>query len=153
LPVNYFQMGDNVWLGDAAFPPSDDLTDLVYYLTDSIGLSTQAVEGQTGLFFEYDPTDPSPTIGGKTLAADLDQGPYDQGPEVESRNDNLIFSTPVLTDDIKVKGRIKVHVFVSSDRPDTDFAFRLTEVYPDGRSIALGQIIQRMRFKLAYRFQ
>ena len=41
-------------------------------------------------------------------------------------------------------------LYVSSDRLDTDFAIRLTNVYPDGRSMLLSDGIQRMRFRNGY---
>ena len=46
-----------------------------------------------------------------------------------------------------MKGTGRVHLFVSSNRPDTDFGYRLTDVYPDGRSMLLVDNIQRMRFR------
>ncbi len=148
--VNYFQMGDNVWLNTTSFPPSDASAEISYFLRDDMALSLDPGAIPVEKIFIYDPTDPSPTIGGKTLSPDLEQGPFDQSADVESRNDKLMFTTPLLTNDIVVKGRIKAHLIVTSDRPDTDFALRLTEVYPDGKSVALGQIIQRMRFRSGY---
>ncbi len=149
-PVTYFQMGDSKWLASTTFPPDGETEDEQYYLRQDMSLSPMLSGSAQTMSFDYDPEDPSPTVGGKTLSQDLDQGPYDQAPLVESRNDNLIFTTPVLTDDLPVKGRIRVKLYVSSDRFDTDIALRLTEVYPDGRSIALGQIVQRMRFRTGY---
>lgn len=148
--VMYFQMGDNVWLEDETFPPVEGITMSQFYLRDDMSLSLENGLSAQSASFQYDPNDSSPTIGGKTLSDELPQGPYDQSIDVESRNDNLIFTTPVLTEDIVLKGQVKVHLFVSSDRPDTDIALRLTEVYPDGRSMALGQISQRMRFRSGY---
>ena len=42
---------------------------------------------------------------------------------------------------------MKVQLAVSSDQLDTDFTIRLTDVYPDGRSMLLGEGIQRMRYR------
>jgi hypothetical protein len=149
--IQYFQMGDNEWLTNDVFPPSD-LTSQSFYLTDDGKLVPGLPFVQsTKLNLTYDPNDPSPTIGGKTLNQDLLQGPYDQSQEVETRNDVLIFTTDVLQKDLVVKGKIKTHLYVASDRKDTDFALRLTEVYPDGSSVLLGESIQRMRFRKGYR--
>jgi hypothetical protein len=40
---------------------------------------------------------------------------------------------------------VKAHLFVSSDCPDTDFTVKLTDVYPDGRSMFITDGILRMR--------
>ncbi len=148
-PVQYFQMGENAWEQAEVFPPAN-LDEISLYLTENNGLTTlQPTANEAELDFAYDPNDPSPTIGGKTLSPLLEQGPFDQN-QVENRNDALVFTTDILNEDIVVKGKIKSHLFVSSDKKDTDFALRLTEVYPDGSSILLNESVQRMRFRNGY---
>lgn len=102
----------------------------------------------------YDPTDPSPTVGGPTLKPVLDQGPYDQAPNVESRNDIATFTTSSMSNvDVAavLYGKPEVHLFVSSDRKDTDFAVRLTDVDKNtGESIILADGIRRLRFRDGY---
>jgi uncharacterized protein len=145
----YFQMGDNTWDQSDSWPPAAETQTL--YLQPNGDLLPAAPSGNTGfLEFVYDPEDPSPTVGGKTLKPSLAQGPLDQAPEVESRDDVLIFTTPPLSEDLPVQGKIRVDLFVASDRIDTDFALRLTEVYPDGRSMLLDESVQRMRFRNGY---
>jgi predicted acyl esterase len=147
----YFQMGDDQWNTSNSWPPSGGSI-LDYFLHTDSSLQTTSPPFSAGTqSLIYDPTDPSPTHGGKTLNTNLVQGPYDQTDSVEARNDNLIFTTPILTQDLVVKGKIKINLFVSSDRLDTDFAVRLTEVYPTGESILLLDKIQRMRFRNGYR--
>ena len=46
-----------------------------------------------------------------------------------------------------VAGKVRLKLFVSSDRPDTDFTAILTDVYPDGRSMLVTEGIRRMRFR------
>src|SRR6201999_2043920 len=87
-----------------------------------------------------------PTIGGPTLRSDLEQGPYDQVPQVKSRDDIAIFTTPALQQDMVIRGNAVVHLKVSSNRRDTDFDIRLTDVYPDGRSMLVNDGDMRMRF-------
>lgn len=99
----------------------------------------------------YDPRDPSPTIGGPTLRQDLDQGPYDQSLLVESRNDIASFEfddTDWGMYDPFIYGKPEVHLFVSSDRKDTDFAVRITDVdEATGNSVILADGIRRLRFR------
>lgn len=124
-----------------------------YYLRDNAILGGMT----TGTFdttIIYDPRDPSPTVGGPTLKPTLDQGPYDQSPIVESRNDIATFTTNGIvgmSGSATLYGKPEVHLFVSSDRKDTDFAVRLTEVDVNtGESIILADGIRRLRFRDGY---
>lgn len=147
--VQYFQMGEDVWTSAAEFPFTAIADTLYLRENESLQFSpTIALIGSSQI--TYDPRDPSPTHGGATLRQDLDQGPYDQSDIVESRDDILKFTTDVLQQDIKFIGKPAVRLYVSSDRLDTDFTIRLTDVYPDGRSMLLSEGIQRMRFRDGY---
>ncbi|MDD2635007.1 MAG: CocE/NonD family hydrolase [Bacteroidales bacterium] len=143
----YFQMGDMEWKGSEVWPPAG-LVSKKYYLNDVNMLSeTAPVSSDSHSQIVYDPRDPSPTVGSCTLTEELGQGPYDQAPVVESRDDILVFSSEILAESVKHTGNVKVKLFVSSDRLDTDFAIRLCDVYPDDRSMILRDNIFRMRFR------
>lgn len=143
----YYQMGENVWKTSEIWPPSG-VSNTSFYLHKDGGLKTQIPQNATdSLIFTYDPVNPSPTVGGCNLRNDLDQGPYDQKTLVESRGDILVFSSDVLSKDVVLKGKVKVQLKVGSDRPDTDFDIRLTDVYPDGKSMLVNDAAFRMRFR------
>jgi predicted acyl esterase len=145
--VQYFQMGDDTWHSSPTWPPQGVNT-LDLFLHPGGTMDNNAPQNSTGdAGYAYDPHDPSPTVGGPTLSNALPEGPYDLAPQVESRNDMLIFTTAVLGQDVLMKGNSTVTLYVSSDRPDTDFAIRLTDVYPDGRSMLVVDGIRRMRFR------
>jgi uncharacterized protein len=145
--IQYFQMGENNWQNTASWPPTG-VSNQTLYLHDN-GSITTSIPATSGIYssITYDPHDPSPTIGGSTLRADLLQGPYDQALQVESRNDILTFTSDAFTSNVVMKGKAEVHLFVSSDCKDTDFAIRLTDVYPDGKSMLVSDGIRRMRFR------
>ena len=44
-------------------------------------------------------------------------------------------------------GPVSVDLFISSDRPDTDFTAKLVDVHPDGKPISLTDGIIRARFR------
>ncbi len=149
--VRYFQIGENIWRESQQWATSAIPTKKLY-LTENMTLQPEIPTSNSAFSsFVYDPCNPSPTIGGPTLRNDLLQGPYDQAPLVESRSDVLVFSTPVLSQNVRLIGNSKVHLFVSSNRFDTDFTARLTDVYPDERSMILADGIKRMRFRNGYR--
>lgn len=80
------------------------------------------------------------------MTAAYPPGPKDQA-AVESRQDVLVYTSDVLTEPLEVTGFIKAKLWVKSSAPDTDFVVRLTDVYPDGRSINLADGVVRMRYR------
>ena len=145
--VSYYVMGavdefgapGNVWRYADAWPVP--VTNRSWFLHSDGGLKT-SVASEGVLTFQYDPLDPVPTIGGQNL--NIKDGPYDQR-IIEDRDDVLVFSSSVLEEPYEVTGRVEARLFVSSDCVDTDFTVKLTDVYPDGRSMLITDGILRMR--------
>jgi len=146
--VTYYTMGDvddanatgNEWRYADVWPiPAEEIC---FYFHEEELLSQDEPGDYDPLTYTYDPEDPVPTIGGQNLV--LPQGPKDQSP-VENRDDVLLFSSPVLTEPVGATGPIKARLFVSSSCVDTDFTVKLTDVYPDGRSMLITDSILRMR--------
>jgi uncharacterized protein len=150
VPVTYYNMGENKWKTSNQWPVSDIALQTLYFHKDGTLSSNPPIGISDSLNYDYNPLDPSPTIGGCTLRNDLDQGPYDQKAAVESRNDVLVFSTNVLAKPINIKGSVKVRLIVSSDQLDTDFDIRMTDVYPDGKSMLINDATYRMRFRVGW---
>lgn len=145
--IEYYQMGENTWNTSPAWPPTG-LSNFNLYMHPGGVLDAHVpTVPSVSQSFNYDPNDPSPTIGGSTLRQDLEQGPWRQDTAVENRNDILVFSTIALGQDVVMKGSARVKLKVSSNRKDTDFDVRLTDVYPDGRSMLLQDGTFRMRFR------
>ncbi len=88
------------------------------------------------LTYPYHPHDLVPTIGGRNLF--LEAGPKDQRP-IEQRADVAVFTSDPLDEDLEVTGRLFAHLIFSSDRERADIVLRLTDVYPDGRSILIAE--------------
>ncbi|MCX6661519.1 MAG: CocE/NonD family hydrolase [Euryarchaeota archaeon] len=146
--VSYYVMGDvdnasapgNEWRYADDWPiPTDKVC--WYFQSDGL-LTTEAPGGSEPLTYVYDPSNPVPTIGGKNLYSPA--GPYDQS-SVENRSDVLVFTSDVLENSFEATGPVKARLFVSSDCPDTDFTVKLTDVYPDCRSMIITDGILRMR--------
>lgn len=144
--VTYYVMGPydgtsskgNVWKTREDWPPPSKATS--YFLASSQQLLKQ--KGEVGAnTFTYDPENPTPTIGGKNLF--LESGPKDQRP-IEERDDVVVFTTPPLEEDTEVTGRVGAKIYFTTDRKDTDVVVRLTDVYPDGRSILIGDGIRKL---------
>ena len=77
------------------------------------------------------------------------RGPMDQR-KIESRRDVVLFATDVLKKPLELTGRISARLYVTSDCPDTDFTVKLSDVYPDGRSMIVTDGILRARFRRSF---
>lgn len=144
--ITYYETGLGSWGGTNAVSIENESNGILY-LSDNNRLQHELGIGATG--FVSDPGNPSPTIGGQTLTPLLDQGPYDQT-SLESRNDVVTFSSPVLQNNYTVSGRVVVKLYVASDRPDADLVVRLVDQYPDGRNMLINDGIRRIRFRNGY---
>jgi len=146
--VTYYVMGDvndsnasgNEWRYADDWPiPS---IERAWYLQPDRSLQTMIPTEEEQFTYSYDPINPVPTVGGGNL--NIAAGPFDQR-LVENRSDVLVFTSPVLEQPYEATGAITARLFVSSDCPDTDFTVKLTDVYPDGRSMLITDGILRMR--------
>lgn len=161
-PVQYFQMGENRWESAQAWPPAE--TRPATWFLDGEGRLSPEKPIESGIdSFRYDPRDPSPTVGGMNLSFlelsaatpertarlkdSIRAGPMDQRQRVESRPDAVVYTSLPLERGLPVLGNVRVELHVSSDCPDTDFAVRLCDVLPDGRSMLVTDGIQRMKYR------
>jgi predicted acyl esterase len=147
--VRYWVMGavgeegapGNAWRDADDWPPFAT-EELPLYLATEGRLDSSAPGGDFEVAIPFDPKDPSPTVGGRNLA--LAAGPRDQAPSVESRPDAALFTTDVLVEPIEVTGRVTARLWAATDGVDADVAVRLTDVYPDGRSMLVVDGITRL---------
>ena len=150
--VQYFTMGavdepdapGNVWQEAEEWPPSDVVEESLYLHPDNhLDIEPADADGG-GDTFIYDPADPSPSLGGQNLI--LDNGAYDQR-EVEEREDVVVYSTVPLAEAVEVTGNMRAEIWFTTDVVDTDIVVRVTDVYPDGRSMLVADGIFRARFR------
>jgi uncharacterized protein len=145
-PVKIFVMGTNAWRDEAEWPLARARS-VPFYLREGGRLAPDAPWDEAPDVFMYDPADPVPTRGGATLLTpEYPSGPYDQR-AVEERADVLVYTSEVLGEDLEVTGPVAVHLWAVSSALDTDFVARLTDVFPDGRSIPLTDGIVRARYR------
>jgi putative CocE/NonD family hydrolase len=155
-PVKIFVMGKNVWRDEDNWPLAR--AQVSKYFLHSHGaangvsgdgmLNTAAPGSEERDTYNYDPADPTPTIGGPLCCAELPPGlgPQDQRP-AEARSDALVFTTPAFSQEFEVTGPISAELFVSSSAVDTDFTAKLVDVWPSGFAQNLTDGILRMRYR------
>ncbi len=144
--VTYYVMGPfdgsnssgNYWRHAEEWPvPSKKVS---YYFSSENRLSEDISKKESEYTYSYNPMLPIPTIGGRNLF--MESGPKDQR-SIESRPDVVVFTTEPLTEEIEVTGDVKAKLYILPDQKDTDIVVRLTDVYPDGKSILITEGIYR----------
>ncbi|MEO0253995.1 MAG: CocE/NonD family hydrolase [candidate division WOR-3 bacterium] len=155
--VEFYLMGDvnypdttlfNRWYYSDTFPPKG-VKYYKFYLHSDFSLTLNPPDlGDTYSSYISRPWDPVPTIGGNEfigIPGDA-YGPKDIS-SILSRSDVLVFTSPLLDTSYAVVGRPVMVLYASSDALDTDFAIRLADVYPDGRTILIQDNILKARFR------
>jgi putative CocE/NonD family hydrolase len=93
--------------------------------------------------FQADPEHPA-SIPGRAFPGARDAREFEKQPNV------LTFTTDVLTEPVEWTGKVVAEMFLASDCPDTDLIVRISDVYPDGRSMLLMDYIRRVRYREGY---
>lgn len=158
-PVMIFVMGINEWRTESDWPLPDTQY-RPYYLHSEGNANSLNGHGKLSIdppndeppdCYLFNPLCSAPTVGGQViLPGGNAMGPRDQR-SVESRDDVLIYSTPILEQAVEVTGPIDLRLFVSSSAPDTDFTGKLVDVHPDGRAMILTEGILRARYRDSFK--
>ncbi|MDD3027903.1 MAG: CocE/NonD family hydrolase [Erysipelotrichaceae bacterium] len=150
--------------------PLPGVRDTPFYFHKDGSLST-SIPAEVDEFHEYifDPEHPVPSIGGTITSGEpiMRGGAFNQveGEEffgsqkpylpLESRSDILVYQSEILDNDTTICGEVFVKLWVGSDCKDTDFTFKLIDVYPpsedypQGYAMNITDGIQRAKFRVS----
>jgi predicted acyl esterase len=145
--VRYYVMGavgepdapGNVWREAADWPPA--ATETSFYLQEGGVLKPEIPSAtSSGTSYDCDPLKPM-EIPGRAFpgAADARQ--------VEVQKDVRVWSTEPLAEPMEITGQVFAELWVKSTAKDTDFLVRISDVYPDGRSMLLMDYPLRARYR------
>jgi putative CocE/NonD family hydrolase len=129
-PVRIEVMGGGGTRPLPSWPPP--VGDRRWYLQPGHGLAETPPVASEPDRFRYDPTDPTPAVGGTSLSSN--SGPRDNR-TLEARADVLTFTTSRLEDDLEVIGPVCAELHMTSSTEHFDVFARLCDVEPSGRSI------------------
>lgn len=157
--IQLYTMGKNQWEYYDEWPPKEAKRE-VFYLSSQSGANTKLGDGTLTMSnqnqnkfdeFIYDPSNPVPSLGDDDWGylEEMRSGSFDQS-SIEIRQDVLVYSSPVLTNDVQVTGPVEVILYISSDVKDTDLTAKLVDVYPDGKAYNVAESIQRVRWREGY---
>ena len=157
-PLQIFVMGDNLWRTENEWPLRRTHYSTNYLHSQgaantlhgngTLNMNAPSIEPVDS--FVYDPNNPVPTRGGNTCcwSPALPPGAYDQR-KVEERPDVLVYTSLPLENDLEVTGPIEVHLWASSNAPDTDFTAKLVDVGPCGYARNVQDGIQRAKYRVS----
>ncbi|GIF10655.1 CocE/NonD family hydrolase [Actinoplanes teichomyceticus] len=129
-PVRVHRTGERAWHDLPGWPPPSEPA--TFHLRAGRRLTTTAPDAAEGVAeFRYDPADPTPSLGGRTLTGSA--GVRDNRP-LEARPDVLTFTTDPLPTAVDVIGAPVLDLTLAVDNPYADVFVRLCDVDPRGRS-------------------
>jgi uncharacterized protein len=128
-PVRLYLGGGGGWRDYDDWPPQ--VGRVAAFLQRSGGLAPSKPRPSTPDKFRYDPEDPTPSVGGPVLLANV-AGVKDNR-ALEARSDVLSYTSGVLDADLDVVGRVSATVHVRATSPYFDVFVRLCDVEPTPR--------------------
>ncbi|OWK37450.1 CocE/NonD family hydrolase [Fimbriiglobus ruber] len=149
--VRYYVMGavgepgapGNVWRTAADWPAPAEATPL-YLRANGVLAGTAPPEEASSSNFLADPTNPAKIPATRGFPGARDARDFEKQTEVHT------FTSEVLLQPVEWTGKIRAELWVSSSAKDTDFIVRVSDVYPDGRSILLVDYVRRARYREGY---
>lgn len=154
--VRFYMMGENRWRESRSWPPVHTVSEL--YLHSAGHANTSAGDGWLGSVvpsreppdvYHYDPMNPVPSVGGRTLHNEFGEisGVRNQK-VVERRPDVLVYTSSLLDQDVAIAGPVRVRLHVASSCEDTDFTAKLVDVETSGYCVNIAEGILRARYRL-----
>lgn len=145
--VRYYVMGavneagapGNVWREAKDWPPAAPSTSLYLAPGGKLGDSPARAE-HSGTSYASDPDKPM-AIPGRGFPGAADARAFEVQSEVRT------WTTEPLVAPVEWTGEVKADIWASSTAPDTDFLLRVSDVYPDGRSMLLMDYPLRARYR------
>lgn len=138
-PAEILITGAWQWVEAADWPPVSAVQ-TEWFLDASGGLDTRPARPGKRKYI-FDPANPNPI---NYPEAPVDLAPYDTSPDL--CDDALTYRSPLLSDDVLAMGDVRVILNAATTARDVDWVARLTDEYPDGRSIFIRDGILRARF-------
>jgi len=145
--VRYYVMGavneprapGNIWRTADDFPPAHRMVPMYLHSGGKLTADKPAADGGSTSYIS-DPLHPM-EIPGRGFPGAQDARAFEQQAEVRT------FTTEPLTEPVEWTGRVHAELLVSSTARDTDFIVRVSDVYPDGRSILIVDYPLRARYR------
>lgn len=148
--VRYYVMGavgdadapGNEWRTATDWPIAAQTTPYYLQVDQSLTTTRPTREG-SAITFQADPQQPA-SIPGRAFPGAKDARAFEQQPNV------LTFTSETLLEPVEWTGKVVAEMYLSSDAPDTDVIVRISDVYPDGRSMLVMDYVRRARYRAGF---
>lgn len=145
--VRYYVMGavgepgapGNEWRTAPDWPVAAIPTPFYLHAGGKLGLAAPVTKAAT-TSYASDPRSPM-KLPYAAFPGAQDARKYEAQPDVRT------FTTEPLTTPLEWTGKVRAELYVASTARDTDFIVRVTDVYPDGRSILIMDYVRRARYR------
>lgn len=132
-PVRLFVRGAKVWRELTAFPPVT-MKLQPWYLQPERGFSVAFPPASEPDQYRYDPSNPTPSVGGAARSSGNGRGSQDNR-ALEARPYVLTYTSVPLDRDLEIIGPVEASLFVRSSLAYTDVLVRVTDVETSGKSL------------------
>ncbi len=141
-PVRIFVLGAKEWRDLPSFPPPT-VSPQYWYLQPGGGLTAALPPVSEPDHYRYDPSNPTPSVGGAGRFVLRGRGSQDNR-ALEARPDVLTYTSAPLEGDMEIIGPVSADLFVRSSLSHTDVFVRVTDVEPSGKSMNVCDGLQRL---------
>ena len=124
-PVRIHISGIDEWQEFKAYPPGVADTQIWHVHPEGV-LSPRPVKNSAPDAYCYDPSRPTPNVGGAIFAF-TGAGPVDNA-RLEERDDVLTYTSEPLFSPVTIIGNVRVTLYARSSLPNADFFVRLCDV-------------------------
>ncbi len=132
--VRVFVTGEAVngrWRNLESWPPPGTSQRRLWLADDRTLSDREPGSASGGDRYRYDPTDPTPSLGGPVL---LSRAPVVDNRALEARDDVLTYTTEPLAQALEAIGPVSVELFIRASAPYFDVFARVCDVDADGVS-------------------
>lgn len=132
--VDLYVIGEDQWKKVPEWPYQDRRKQTLYLGGCDNGKIAEELGNRGRFEYTYDPQNPVPSRGSEAMLHTVDEIGSLLQPEPGYRDDVITFQSNTFEQDLKIFGKIFVHLFVSTDAEDTAFTAKLMEVMEDGKA-------------------
>jgi predicted acyl esterase len=148
--VRYYVMGavgepdapGNQWRSAPDWPPACKPTALFLQAEKKLSFDKPSL-GQASTDLPSDPSKPM-SLPGRSFPGAKDARAFEEQPDVRT------WSTAPLEKPLEINGAISASIWIQTEVPDTDLILRVSDVYPDGRSMLLMDYPIRARYRAGF---
>jgi putative CocE/NonD family hydrolase len=116
-------------------------------------LQTEIASTKESLSYVYDPTDPVLSHGAEALLKNMRSNGSLIQPEIGYRQDVLSFLSERLEEDLCIIGKLKVHLYVSSNCPDTAFTAKIMDLRDNGKAYSIRSSITSICHDIGHSYE